>query len=277
VTPPSAAAARKAATQETSPRRKRPRATAAKAAPTTSARRSAGAARVRPQRRVSGPARKSSPAKPRGARAAARPAPRSHGPALAAAGAIGVRALPVLGTIASHAVRAGRTVHGSSMVDRLLRGRSWVGLLGVLLIGLVALNVSLLKMNAHAGRKAEVASQLRFKNAELRGRVARLGTADRIQEEGRRLGLIMPEANKLHYVAARPGVDAREALDRLDDAPYWATDDLVSAPGAITPTDFPEPSVQPPAAQGTPQVTAAPAPTSAAPVAPTAVPAGGGE
>jgi hypothetical protein len=163
------------------------------------------------------------------------------------------------------------------MVDRLLRGRSWVGLLGVLLIGLVALNVSLLKMNAHAGRKAEVASQLRFKNAELRGRVARLGTADRIQEEGRRLGLIMPEANKLHYLSARPGVDAREALDRLDDAPYWSTDDLVSAPGAITPTDFPEPSVQAPTAPGTTQVTATPAPTSAAPVASTAVPTGGGE
>jgi hypothetical protein len=193
-----------------------------------------------------------------------RPALRSHGPALAMAGAIGVRTLPVLGVIASHAVRAGRTVHGSSMVDRLLRGRSWVGLLGVLLIGVVALNVSLLKMNAQAGRKAEVASKLRFRNAELRGRVARLGTADRIQEVGGRMGLVMPEAEKVHYVAVRPGVDARDALDRLDEAPYWPGDDLVTAPGAVTPTEFPEPPVQAPTAPGV-----APSPTTAAPASTT--------
>ena len=50
-------------------------------------------------------------------------------------------------------------------------------LLGVLLIGLVALNVSLLKLNAAAGHNAERAKELRIQNAKLRGKVSRLARA----------------------------------------------------------------------------------------------------
>ena len=60
-----------------------------------------------------------------------------------------------------------------------MRGRGWIVLLGVLLIGLVGLNVSLLKLNAHDGRNAEVARDLRIQNAKLRGTVSRLGSSDR--------------------------------------------------------------------------------------------------
>ena len=70
-----------------------------------------------------------------------------------------------------------------SLLDRLVRGRGWIGLLGVLLIGLVALNVSLLKLNAAAGRNAERAKELRIQNAELRGeRLAARARATALQD-----------------------------------------------------------------------------------------------
>ena len=74
------------------------------------------------------------------------------------------------------------TLRDSPVVDRLVRGQGWIALLGVLLIGLVGLNVSLLKLNAHNGRTAEIARDLRIQNAKLRGSVSRLGSSERLQQ-----------------------------------------------------------------------------------------------
>ena len=62
----------------------------------------------------------------------------------------------------------------------------------MLLIGLVGLNVSLLKLNAHNGRTAEIARDLRIQNAKLRGSVSRLGSSERLQQAARDMGLVMP-------------------------------------------------------------------------------------
>jgi hypothetical protein len=115
------------------------------------------------------------------------------------------------------------------MLDRLLRGRTWIGLLGVLLIGLVALNVSLLKINAAAGRNAELARKLRVENADLRGRVSRLGSGGRLQDAAASLGLVMPTAGSVHYLTANPAVDARRAARRNGMSPLPYTSDIVSA------------------------------------------------
>jgi hypothetical protein len=192
------------------------------------------------------------------------------------------------------------------MLDRLLRGRTWIGFLGVLLIGLVALNVSLLKLNAQAGRNAEVAKKLRVQNADLRGRVSRLGSGDRLQEAAARLGFVMPAAGNVHYLTANTPLDARRAARResmsplpftsdivsgvpaepltaapAPDAPVGATDTTTpatSAPGVGGPTGAaaPETATQP-APEPTPTATqpAAPAPTTTTP-APAGTPASGG-
>jgi len=119
--------------------------------------------------------------------------------------------VPVLGTLGSRAFRAGRWLPDSPLLDRLVRGRLWVGLLGVLLIGLVALNVSLLKLNGIAGRNAEAARTLSIRNAELRSQVSRLASSQRLQQEGEKLGLVMPAASKLRYLSAGPADAARAA------------------------------------------------------------------
>src|SRR4051794_35156195 len=132
------------------------------------ARRTSGPAR--PHRRVSGPVAAAAPA---------RTVPVPSLPRLPK-----LRPIPGLAGLGGRALEVGRGLPDSSFLNRLIRSRTWIGVLGFLLIGLVALNVALLKLNNTAGREASVASALRIQNAELRGRVARLSTTERIQEEG---------------------------------------------------------------------------------------------
>jgi hypothetical protein len=157
-----------------------------------------------------------------------------------------LRPLPGLAVLGGRALEVGRGLPDSSFLDRLIRSRTWIGVLGFLLIGLVALNVALLKLNATAGREASVASALRIQNAELRGRVARLSTTERIQEEGGRLGLVMPAAAEVNYLSVRPGLDERQAAGRANLQPLWSDANLVTAPG---PDDSLLPTPPPPTAE----------------------------
>jgi hypothetical protein len=177
------------------------------------------------------------------------------------------------------------------MLDRLLRGRSWIGLLGVLLIGLVALNVSLLKLNAQAGRNAEIVKKLRVQNADLRGRVSRLGSGDRLQEAAAELGFVMPAAGSVHYLTANTALDARRAARHESLIPLPFTSDIVSgvpaepltaAPAPVAPTDTAEtpapagatatPGVAGPTGTAAPETATQPAPppTATQPTTPTA-------
>jgi len=208
-----------------------------------SARRAAGRQAVRPHRRVSGPAR------PATARAVAAPLP-----------------APPLSGIGLRVLRAGRSLQDSTLLDRLVRGRGWILLMGALLFGLVALNVSLLKLNAAAGQSAERAKVLRIENAKLRGKVSRLASGDRLRAAAAEMGLVMPEPKKVHYLTARRDRDGREAARNIRDGTALAmTDDLVSAmpaiesevaaptpPQSVAPAPAPAPVAQGPAPAPTP-------------------------
>jgi len=207
-----------------------PSATAAKK---STARRTA---KTRVHRRVSGPARPV-----RAARAATAPSIPRRLPAPS----------PALGPIAQRAMGAARTLRDSHAVDRLVRGRVWIGLLCVLLIALVGLNVSLLKLNSAAGRNAEWARKLRVENADLRARTSRLHSAAHIQAEGAKLGLVMPAAADVHYLTSDPARDARRAAKRKSFTPLWSTSDIVSATPDPAPVAPIVAAVQAPAAPQT--------------------------
>ncbi len=214
--------------------------------------------RTRVHRRVSGPVRA-----PRAATAPPIPQRLPQAP-------------PAIERAARLAIEAARRLRDSQMVDRLVRGRSWIGLLCVLLIGLVALNVSLLKLNAAAGRNAEWAKKLRIENADLRARVSRLGSGENIQTLARRQGLVMPAAGSVHYMTSHPAADGRRAARHGSFVPLSSTDDLVSAappPVAIAPVapvQAAAPATGPTGLQSATGTTGAPA--AAAPAA-TATPA----
>ena len=226
----------------------------------------------RTARRVSGPARGKAATAPR--------APRR----VATAG--GAVALPGP-TLAPRLLDVARGLPDSKWLDRLMRGQGWVVLIGIALIGIVAMQVHLLKLNAGIGRAVEHSATLERQNADLRADVSRLSAPERIQQVAGRIGLVMPAAGDVRYVKSRQGsVDARRAAKvmRAPTPPEAATAGLAAAQGG-TVTEPPAGTATPPAgtapaATATPTATAqpqqqsAPATTTPAPGA-TAAPAGG--
>ena len=192
----------------------------------------------RPPRRVSGPTRH-----PRSAGAHA-PLPLPAGPRLGA----GTGARPPL---ARRLARAGARIGDARLLDRLVRGRGWIGLVAVGLMGIVFMQVSMLRLNAGISRAVTSAETLERQNSMLRGDISTLDASERIQGGAGAFGMIQPPAGQVNYL------DARKA-------------DAVAAARAIRPPNPVKPidlaATAAPAAQGAPvQTTTAPAQTTTAP------------
>jgi hypothetical protein len=107
------------------------------------------------------------------------------------------------------------TLPDHRLLDRLLNGSAWIAIVGTALIGIVFMQVSLLKLNSGIGHAVERASTLDRQNAELRAAVSELGSNDRIQAEAQRLGLVVPPAGSVTFLGKdgrRVGGDAPIAL-----------------------------------------------------------------
>jgi cell division protein FtsL len=147
---------------------------------------------------------------PRSRRAGLRAVPpprRTSGPARPAkAAAAGAPAGILLG-----AAGLARTLPDSRALDRLIRGRTWVAVIAVALIGIVAMQVHMLGLNAGIGRAVEKTSALEQQNSALRTEVSRLGSSERIAGEAQRLGLVMPNAGEVRYLRSHTTDGTRAA------------------------------------------------------------------
>jgi cell division protein FtsL len=108
---------------------------------------------------------------------------------------------------------------GAAVLDRLLSGRLWIGLVFLLLVGIVFFNVDLLRMNRDIAVTAEKAETVKRQNARLRGDLARLGSSERIQKVAADSGLVLPAPGEVRYLKPNPGADPRNALARLKAGP----------------------------------------------------------
>ncbi len=145
--------------------------------------------------------------------------------------------------LAPRLARTARRVGDARVLDRLVRGRAWIALVAVALMGVVFMQVSLLKLNAGISRAVSGADTLERQNATLRASISELDSGRRVQATAAGLGMVMPAAGDVRFLDAREA-DARRAA---------------AAIRAPSPT---------PAA-----VTAAPSTTTAAPATTTAAPA----
>jgi hypothetical protein len=102
----------------------------------------------------------------------------------------------------------------SSLVVRMTRGRAWIGVLGVLLAGIVALNVITLSFAASAGHIDQNVQALDHENSILRSHDAQLSATERVRSEAAALGLAASTAEDVGYVQAGPD-DVRVAAERL--------------------------------------------------------------
>lgn len=208
---------------------------------------------------------------------------------------LGARALAWLRALPDH-----RLLH------RLIGGRIWIVLIGTLLVGIVTMQLALLRLNAGIGTAVERTATLQQRNAELRLSISRLSDSERIVALGSQMGLVTPPQGSPRFLSAGPG-DAGKALTTMrvpSDAPATvptvtdatvtdaattgaataapaatdpttttttATTTATTDPAATTTTPAPAATVQPAAAQTpvTQAQTATPAPVVGAAAAPT--------
>ncbi len=206
-------------------------------------------------RRVSGAAR--------GA-AVARRAPSSTGQGSVAVAPLGLRL-----------ARRARALPDASLLERLMRGRLWIGVLAALLLGIVFLQVSLLKLNTGIGHAVQTSSALELQNADLRRQLTQTDGGEQLQELAGAKGMVMPAPGDVGYVSAA-GVDPAAAVANITTpgdvsaaAAPSATPAVTGTAAAVDPTTEATPAPAPaPTAS-----TAAPAASAAAPAASTAEPA----
>jgi hypothetical protein len=144
---------------------------------------------------------------------------------------------PITGFVPIAVGRTAGAVGGiadSSLVVRLTRSRLWIGLLGGLLVGIVALNVIALSFSASSSDAARQAEELKRQNSALRGDIATRLSSPEIQAAAAKLGLFNPEAGSIRYLRPSPD-DAAEAARRLRAGELGASDyvaPVASAPVA---------------------------------------------
>lgn len=148
---------------------------------------------VRPPRRVSGPV--GGRGRVGAARAAAMPRESV---------ALSERALAVVRGLPDH-----------SLIDRLVRGRAWIPVLGVLLAGIVAMQVEILKLGSSMGRSVERAAVLQTQNESLQANVAGLADDQRIERLAAGMGMTMPRPESLVFLQARPGAGLGKAVANI--------------------------------------------------------------
>jgi hypothetical protein len=145
--------------------------------------------RTRPPERTAPPKRTSPRTRPSRSRRDARSGARAPGHLRAA---VYLRALP-----------------DNVLLDRIIRGRVWIPLLGMLLTGIVFMQVEVLKLNAGIGRSLERGSALQARNELLRAGVSQLSDEQRIERIAAQMGLVMPGPAQLRFVRASAGSTQR--------------------------------------------------------------------
>ncbi len=238
-------------------------AAAGAASPATRARSSAPARpRVAPPRprRVSGPSRPPvrPPARP--------PAKRSSRPSSRAQAEYGL--VPgLLGALDG--------VSRSGALDRLIRGRIWIGVITFALIGIVTLQLLVLQLNASIGRSLVREAQLQRANATLSIESSELAGGERVEAQAAHLGMQLVAPGALRFLTGNPRADIARAAATLKAPVHAAASSPeagatppaagtgTAAPASATPTEpSPSQSTSPTGESGSSE-TAAGAPSSA--------------
>jgi cell division protein FtsL len=154
-------------------------------------------------RRVSGPARRTATRRP----------PRTR--------PLGARALTYIRALPDH-----------RLIDRLIHSRGWIPVLGVLLSGIVFMQVEVLKLNASMGRAIQQSSALQSRNELLRNTVSALSDDQRIETLAARDGMVMPAPDAPSFLSSRARVGAALGNIHAPDPTAFAA----SLPSLTNPT-----------------------------------------
>jgi cell division protein FtsL len=125
-------------------------------------------------------------------------------------------------TLGARAVAFVRALPDHSLLDRLIRGRVWIALLGVMLVGIVAMQVEVLKLGASMGRNIAQATTLQGHNEALRASVAGLADDQRIEALAAKQGMVMPAPSDVAFLPVASSAVIQRAVSDIH-APAPAT------------------------------------------------------
>jgi hypothetical protein len=193
-------------------------------------------------------------------------------PRASATAATAVARPPFAMRLGARAMRVG----DARLLDRLVRGRAWIALMAIALIGIVFMQVSLLKLNAGISRAVTAADTFDRQNSSLREDISKLDSGERIQSVAAKLGMVTPAAGDVHYLDGREADGARAAAAIKPPHPVTpaATPPATTTTGPAATTTAPVTNTTAPATATAAAATsnAAPATTSAAPATTTTAP-----
>jgi hypothetical protein len=130
-----------------------------------------------------------------------------------------------------------RSLPDHRLLDRLIRGRWWIPVLGVMLAGVVAMQVEVLKLGASMGRSLERNSVLSSRNAALRQSVASLGDDQRIEQLAVSMGMVMPPPQAVGFLAAGADGNPGRALANIHEPSSSSFLSLTPTNGEIVTAD----------------------------------------
>src|SRR3954471_16461268 len=100
-------------------------------------------------------------------------------------------------------------------VDKLLRSRAWIVVVALMLGGIVAMQVSLLKLNAGISRAVQTSATLERQNADMQDTIARLSSSERVRAAPPSAGMVAPPAGDVGFLRARGQRDDQLAARRM--------------------------------------------------------------
>lgn len=216
-----------------------PPATAA-IAPAPRSRSTARRVAVRHPRRVSGPARVA-----HSAAAVALPAPgialpgrrplRAPAPGRVRPSRDSARTSSAPGLL-QRAASALSAVADSALLDRLVRGRVWIGLLAFALCGIVAMQLVVLNLNTGIGRALARETVLERQDAQIGVEDSVSSAGERVEPAASAAGMTLAAPAALHFVGVDPS-DVQKAVAALSTAvspPTTQEATSASGAGAVT-------------------------------------------
>ncbi|HSZ70802.1 MAG TPA: hypothetical protein VK756_10630 [Solirubrobacteraceae bacterium] len=117
-------------------------------------------------------------------------------------------------------------------LDRLIRGRAWIALVAFALIGIVAMQLWIVKLGVGIGRALEHEALLQRENATLSIEDAKLSSGERVEALAAARGMIVAAPGALRFESIRRGLDARLAAAAL--ARGTQTPSAASTASAVT-------------------------------------------
>jgi hypothetical protein len=165
----------------------------------------------------------------------------------------------------ARALASVRSLPDHPLLDRIVRGRTWIALLGLMLAGIVATQVEVLKLGASVGRSLQQGAALQSRNDLLRANVAALADDQRIERLAAQMGMVMPSPGADVFLP-RSGVNATHAAANIHAPDASSFDALLTA--ATTAAGATAPSTVPgalPTSTSTPASSATPGPATATP------------